>query len=205
MSAIFGARPASQTVNRYTSVDVQTSSQGVAIPIVAGANRIGSNLIQFLNFQSTPAKGGGKGGKGGGKGATAYDYSAAVALGLCEGPVNVGTVWADSSVTTLGSLGLGLYSGTADQGPAAWIEANYPTQALAYSQTAYLFSSNYSFGTSPSVPQHNVEVLGFLYGSVPESMDGADINMADWIPLYITSTQFGLDPDATYIDPTSRS
>lgn len=198
---MFGAPRSSQTVTRYTGVDVQTSSQGACIPIVYGANRIGTNLIWFGDFKSRSASGG-KGGKGGGgKGASSYDYSAAIILALCEGPIeSVGTVWANSAITTLGSLGFGLFGGDLDQAPWGWLEGFDSSQALAYSQTAYIANSFYDFGGSPSVPQHNVEVFGFLSGSMPGT---PDVNMADVIPDYITNPQYGLDPGATYIDALS--
>lgn len=204
MSTMFGARPNSQKETEYTSVSVQTSSQGLAIPLVYGQSRIGTNLIWLENFQAHPAKGGGKGGKGGagGKGGgSGYTYTAAVALGLCEGPIEgVGTIWADSNVTTLGSLDLSLYTGTASQTPPAYIESNYPSQAVSYANTAFVFSSNYNLGGSPSVPNHNFEILGFLNGTMPGT---PDVNMADVIPDYITNPQYGLDPSATYIDAAS--
>ena len=201
MSSIFGARPQSQTQNRYTGVDVQTSAQGAVIPIVYGANRIGTNLIYLSDFQAH-STGGGKGGKGGGgKGSGGYDYTCALDLGLCEGPIqNIGTVWHNSAVTTLGSLDLTLYTGTASQGIPAWMTANDASHALAYSQTAHLFSSYYDLGASPSVPLHNFEVIGFYSGSVSGT---PDVNMGDVIPDFITNAQYGLDPSASYIDSTS--
>ena len=205
MASLFGARPMSQTVTRYASVGVQTSSLGLCIPIVWGRTRLAAaNLIWKNGFESVPGNGGGKGGKGGGggkSGATSYTYSTALILALCEGPITgIGTVWASQNTTTLGALNFTLFPGTADQAPPAWITSNYPAEARPYAETAHLFSSRYSLGNSTAIPNHNCEVIGKYSGTYDWTPDA---NFADIIPDFVTSEQYGIDPGATYIDAPS--
>lgn len=85
-------------------IRVNTSLQGVPIPILYGRNRIAPNLIWYSDFFWEQIVSGKKGGtRGGGTGKKAggeYDYGAAVILGLCQGPiVGIGNIW-----TTTGNL-----------------------------------------------------------------------------------------------------
>src|SRR6201996_4827708 len=109
MSFLLGASKsqASQAA-AVSGLQLQSSAYGKVIPIVYGTTRIAPNLIWYGDFVATPhtsnsSSGGGKGGVtgggggkgGGGSGSTTYTYSAAVALGLCEGPIaGIGNVWA---------------------------------------------------------------------------------------------------------------
>ena len=77
---------------------VNTSIQGLPIPIVYGRTRIAGNLVWYGAFQAVPATSGGKKGSGGGgsgkKGGGEYDYGAAIIIGLCQGTVGqLGAVW----------------------------------------------------------------------------------------------------------------
>jgi hypothetical protein len=202
MAGLFGGA-SSQKPTRYLDYDLQTSALGVCIPLLWGKNRVGDNVIQLEDFQAH-AQGGGKGGGkgGGGKGATSYDYTVAFILALCEGPVqDITAVWASSATpVTLASLNLSLYIGTNFQTPPAWIISNFPARARSYAETAFVFSPLYDLGSSASIPSHNFDLVGNLSGTMPPFVDA---NMADIIPDFITSAQYGLDPSATYIDATS--
>src|SRR6185312_15404860 len=109
MASIFGSssKPQAQQQPALSGLKIQTSTYAKVIPLVYGTTRIAPNLIWYGDFVATPHNeggGGGGGGKGGvvgggggkgggGGGTTTYTYSAAVALGLCEGPIaGVGTV-----------------------------------------------------------------------------------------------------------------
>src|ERR1700761_4820310 len=110
MASIFASSKQAQAQQQpaLSGLQVQTSAYGKVIPIVYGTTRIAPNLIWYGDFVATPhtsnsSSGGGKGGVtgggggkgGGGSGSTTYTYSAAVALGLCEGPIaGIGNVWA---------------------------------------------------------------------------------------------------------------
>ena len=76
----------------FTSLQVQTSTSTMPIPIVWGRNKIAPNLIWFANFKAVPessGKGvGGKGGiLGGGASASSYTYTADLMMALSEGPI----------------------------------------------------------------------------------------------------------------------
>ena len=202
MAGMFGG---GVSVTRYTSVDIQTSAYGVCIPILWGRNRAGVNIIWLNDFQAKKQKSGGKG--GGGKGGSSYDYTVALIMAICEGPIQgaIG-LFKDNQQYSLASVNLGLYNGDAGQTAPSWIASKYPAQASGYPRTAFAFSSKYDLGSSPQIPNHDFEVNGFLQGSSPVS-GSPDINPADIIADatygFITSPQFGLDPEAAYIDPAS--
>lgn len=279
MSGLFGhkKRP---VINVLGGVRAQTSIYGLPIPIVFGRNRIAGNMIWYGDFKGVPisGKGGGTGGKGGlfgagGKGQKNYDYGAACAIALCQGPiVGIGGVWdtqgtlpvndtsenytigggftytvtqvntylndlgvtvqtpysvstndpgnpygaivlsgnqqvpmvkvssgpttgqysesggvytfaaADSgkNVTisyqygppnTVGSdpivsMNLTLFNGTDGQAAWGYLTTNHPSQAIGYTDTAYMASQLIDLGSSGAMPNLSFEVLGALqYGS----------------------------------------
>jgi hypothetical protein len=183
MAGIFnsGSTNASATP-RYTQLQVQTSAQGLPVPIVWGACRLAPNLIWYGDFDSQPAGQGKGGGKGGAKGGTQYTYSTAVMMGLCEGPLTdmhlnypaqypnantyIGTVWRDQAqLTTLAKLNLTPFQGEADQTTWSYLTTNHPDQAIAYSSLAYVASPKYNLGYSPSLPDHSFELFGAFCGS----------------------------------------
>jgi hypothetical protein len=95
--------------NLLSALRVQTSSYGQVIPILYGQNRIAARLIWAGDFQAIPhtstTKVGGKGlGSGGGNAIsnTTYTYQTAVAMALCQGPIqNVHNVWDTKGKLTL--------------------------------------------------------------------------------------------------------
>lgn len=97
MSGLFrqGYQPPNQILG---GIRVQTSLQGVPIVIVYGRTRIPGNLIWYGDFIARSVTSGGKKGGGGGgsgkKGGGEYDYGAALAIGLCQGPIiGIGAIW----------------------------------------------------------------------------------------------------------------
>lgn len=102
--SLFGRDKYQPVIDVMGGIRVNTSLQGVPIPIVYGRNRIAPNLIWYSDFfweQIATGKKGSTAGSGTGKKAGGeYDYGAAVILGLCQGPISgIGTVW-----TTTGNL-----------------------------------------------------------------------------------------------------
>ena len=84
-----GATNATATT-KYTQINIQTSAQGVPIPLVWGKKRIGDNLIWYGDFQAVPEKGGkkgggGKGSDGKGTGGVVYGFTRPSCSG-CAGP-----------------------------------------------------------------------------------------------------------------------
>src|SRR5882672_7294189 len=102
-------RPSSSVNNPTppaTSLRIQQSVQGKGRLVGWGQTRVAGNLIWYGDFTATAVNsgGGGKGGGGGGKGGsgnTTYQYSAAVAISICEGPISdVFTIWYNKNKTT---------------------------------------------------------------------------------------------------------
>jgi hypothetical protein len=193
MGAIFGSgstNAKSQTV--YAELQVQTSAQGIPIAIFWGTQRLVFNLIWYGNFQSHQQSGKGGGGKGGAKGGGTYTYTTAFMGGLCEGPLYninagfpsiwtsptyVGFVWHDQAqLTNLSKLNAFVEGGAADQSTWPWLSSNFPSQALPYSSLAYVASSYYNLGYSPSLPNHGFECFGTFCGSYERPVTQFDIS-----------------------------
>ncbi|MGL4576357.1 MAG: phage tail protein [Burkholderiaceae bacterium] len=83
---------------RLGNLRVQTSMQGLAIPMVWGQTRVVGNLVWFGDFQSIPVttttRQGGKGGGGVTQVDTKYEYRAGAIMALCSGPVaGIASAW----------------------------------------------------------------------------------------------------------------
>ncbi len=95
--------------NLLNALRVQSSSYGQVMPIVYGQNRVSGRLLWSGDFTAIPhtsaQKVGGKGlGSGGGNAITntTYTYQTAVAIGLCQGPIqNIHNVWDSRGRLTL--------------------------------------------------------------------------------------------------------
>lgn len=200
MGGLFGSSSGnSKATPRYTSMNIQTSAQGVCIPIHYGRNRVAPNIIWYGGFRSTPQKQSGKG--GGGKGAKSYNYYADIIMALCEGVVTqVFQVYQGQSVQTLAQDHFVLFEGTQSQAVWSYLASKYPSQALAYSGTAYVAAEQLSLGTTPDLPDYSFEIAGNLWHSI-SGVD--DVNPADIMYDYITNSYYGLSPGATWIDSTS--
>ncbi|MCE9561881.1 MAG: phage tail protein [Planctomycetes bacterium] len=177
VGAIFGGGKSQANQQPAASgLQFQTSAYGKAIPIVYGTTRIAPNLIDYTDFlavaQQSSSGAGGKGGVGGGGGGKGgggsvnYLYFAAVALGLCEGPIQwIGNAYVNKNVVSPASLGFTTFLGTYPQTPWGYLSTNHPEQALGYNGTAYLAASAYQLGNSPQLPNHNFEVHGIGGGN----------------------------------------
>lgn len=191
MSGLFGGSKANQAsgVTVASGLQIQSSVYGQVLPIAYGTNRIGNNLIWYGNFQAVQqasqgsgggkgGAGGGGGGKGGGGASGTYNYSASVALSLCEGPIyDVPTAYVNKNITPPESLGFTIFDGIYPQDPWGYLTSNFPDQALGYNGMAYVAVPNYALGTSPQLPNHNFVVAGVLSQSL--LMNGEFIPDAD--------------------------
>ncbi len=182
-----------------SGLHLQSSVYGKALPIVYGTTRIAPNLIWYGDFvaapQSSSSGGGGKGGVtgGGGKGggASSYIYQTAVALGLCEGPVQgVGNVYVSKSVTTIAALGLSEFPGNYGQAPWGYLAAKHPDQAIGYSGVAYLAASSYPLGSNAELPNHNFEVQG-IYSTSLSSLGVIDADPSLVVADLLTNPNYG--------------
>lgn len=176
-----GSAQAAQTP-AASGLDIQTSVLGRAVALVYGMTRVAGNLIWYGDFaaiphQSSPPGGGkggvvGGGGKGGSGGSTTFTYQTGVAIGLGEGPiVGVPRVFVDKQVMTLAQLSLSLFSGTYTQAPWGILTTKFPGQALNYPGIAYLAADPYQLNDVPTLPNHNFEVQGILFGTAPNGID----------------------------------
>jgi hypothetical protein len=189
---------------QYSGLNVSSSKMDSPIPIFWGMRRLTTNAMWYNNFQKHSQSKGGKGGKGGGQ----YDYTAAVIVGLCEGPIDlIQNIWAQASTTTtttLAKLNMTLFTGTAAQSPWSYVTTNYPAEARSYAYTAYLADPNMDLGSSATIPDNQFEcqrLLSFSYTHTtpgyihPDSHaqdNGIDVLMSDCITDVLTSTQYGL-------------
>lgn len=198
MSFLGGARSNAAATPDYTQVQLQTSSEGVAITLVYGVNRVAPNVILVENFQAHKG-GGGKGGKGGGGGkggSSSTSYTATLLLAICEGPIQgIDAVYKNNDVVSVASLGMTLYLGDGAQTPFSII-ANPHTVSLAYRGVAYLAANNYPLGASATIPQNGLEVAGFL-------STHTDVNPADVIFDICTNARYGLGMPSSQIGDRS--
>lgn len=190
----------SATVPRYTGLNMQTSTQGVVIPIHYGQNRVTHNVIWYGGFNSK-AHHQKTGGKGGGRSVSSYTYYCDVIMALCEGVVSqVINVYKSSNKYTLGDFDLALFGGQPNQAGWSYLQSQYPNQYLTYGGTAYIAAAQLDLGSSPDLPDFSYEIAGNLWGSVPNNVD---VNPADVMYDYVTNAQYGLAPGATWLDPVS--
>jgi hypothetical protein len=187
MSFLSGKK--STTKPDYTGLQIQTSVNTLPVPVIYGRTKTAPNIIWQNNFRSKAQKAGG--GKGGGGTVTGYSYSVSMILALCEGPIGgVPNVWVNTNdPVSLSSLGFTLYDGTSTQAPWGYVTTNYSSQALAYQGTAYICAANYGLGSSPDVPNHNMEIIGILAGTAP---NGIDADPALMINDWFTNEQYGV-------------
>ena len=188
----------------YTSLEVQTSTSTLPIPLVWGKAKLAGNLIWFNNFraiaQTSGGKGGGKGGGGGGT-VTGYTYYADLIIALCEGPISlITTVWQNQGVYTPSYLGLGLAPGSTPQTPWSYVVTNYPAQALGYPGVAYAAAASFNLGETATIGNLNFEVLGPLVGT---GVNNLDADPAQVIYDFLTNAQYGVGFDASAISGTA--
>lgn len=197
----------SNTENRVGALRVQSSSQGLPVPLVYGTTRISTNMLWYGNFQAIPHTDTQEaGGKGGGTTVTntTYTYSVGVIFGLCEGPLQSGSVvnvWKDKELTGLVGQSLTAFVGSQGQAPWSYLTASYPLQAIGYSSTAYVAADAFPLGSSDSTPNMSFEVLG-LYGKpygersvTVTSLCTPDVNPADVLRDVLTDRCYGLGLD----------
>lgn len=209
MGGLFGGgQNVSISAPIITSIRIQTSTFGRAVPLVYGKARVSGNLLWYRDFTAIPhtttQSSGGKGGGGGGSTTqTTYTYSVAAIMGLCEGQIQgVVAVWADKSQHTLAELGMSVFNGSAAQGPFTYAETNYPDEALGYRRLAYVASGAYDLGDSASLPNHTFEIEGLL----PFSSSIRDANPADVLADYLAHPIHGVGfPSAKIGDLTAFS
>lgn len=209
-----------QQTQPMASLRVQSSVQGKPHPVMWGRNRLAGNLIWYGDFQARVVSdgsnaSGGKGGQStgsGGKGQSGnvtYNYSVAIALGLCEGPVvSVDRVWANKAVSNTsgnvgspappglpdipavsGGLGFEVFTGSYAQGPWGYLASAHPSEALSYRGLCYVAQAGLDLGSSTELTNYSFEVtaaLSFVTPTIP------DANPRDVVADFFTNAYYGL-------------
>lgn len=182
-------------VKPSTRLSVTTSVNGVPIPLVFGQTRISGNLIWYGDFKAKVAKSSsGKGGSS--KSGSNYTYSAAVIIGLCQGPASVLQLWDSSSSGSLSSKSLTAFAGDNSQTPWGYLTSMHPDQALGYRGLAYVAAGPMDLGSSAALPNLTFEVLG----SINTAVAGVpDANPRDVVTALLTDAYFGLPYPTPYL------
>lgn len=156
--ALFGPGGTTE-VGRLADLDVQSSTEGVAIPRVFGRVRIAGQVIWATRFEET-SRTESAGGKGGGPKVRTFDYFGNFAVALCEGPIaRVGRVWANGELLDLTQVTMRVHLGEEDQDPDSLILARQG-DTPAYRGTAYVVFERLplaAFGNA--LPQLSFEVI----------------------------------------------
>lgn len=180
----------------FQALRIQTSTNGMAIPVVFGTNRITGNLMWVDEwwYTTTQNQQGGKGGGGGGGSYTTIDYKLSFIMALCEGQIaGIGQCWADKSIyTSPAAMGLTEYDGADAQSAWPYPPLAFPGSpylALNYPGIAYVCVMLYDLGSSGVLPNLTFEVKGL---NIVAGLQ--DANPADIITQMITNTKFGLVP-----------
>ena len=199
-------RQASQTVTRYAGIQVQTSALGVQIPVGWGTHRSRCNLVDYLDFKSTPQKAAaaGKGGV-----TTGYNYSASIILAIEEGPIDhITQVWVNGKQYAYGSngsgvpntqntaplaqVGLTLGFGAIGQTPWSYLTSAHADHAIGYSGLCIVYAENYPLDSSASTPNHSFEVVRQTGFAVGGGYSGPDVDPSLVMTDFFTNTRTGV-------------
>ena len=202
LAGLFGAG-GKQTQQPAASLRVQSSIYGNPIPLlVAGQQRMASNLLWFgHNTSVSQSSSGGGGGKGGdffgnaGTGSTQQYYYASIVFGICEGPIS-GILkiyphgrpkdlnkWANQFTTTAKEVAATTFVGDYTQLPWGFLESVQGGQyALNYRGIAYAGVLNYPLGPSNQLPNVNWEVRALNSMTDGVNPDGdPSVAFSDWL------------------------
>lgn len=186
------------TPNRIQSMQISRTAYGDCIPLVYGRTRLAGTLLWYGNFTATehqdPNSSGGKGGGGGG-GSTSYTYSAALVIGLCEGPLtSIELIYADKTQTDSTTLSFSLKTGTSGQTALGFLTSPYN---LGYDHTALIGSSSFQLGGSAAMPNLTYELTGLLPYSLATSI--LDAMPPAILADYLANAEHGAG--FAYLDP----
>lgn len=185
--------------SRINGLQLQQSTYGCVIPVVFGTNRIAGNLLDYIDFtaiaHTTTQRSGGKGGGGVTSKETTYTYTAAVIIGLGEGPIpTIGKVWKSKESGTASGYGFSLFSGASGQHPWGYMTSTHPERALYYPKTAYIAAPALDLGSNAEIPEFNFEVYGRnIYSNSKDAVPD------DIIRAILSDAQIGVSFPAAYI------
>ena len=204
MSGLFGKKSQSATANILSGIRISRNVYGDCVPLLYGTQRISGTIIWYGDFLATPASSnnGGKGGHGSGT-SSAYNYSAALEIALCEAPssgsISIYQIYADKALTSTTDLTLTPKSGT-DGTVWSYLTSAHPTQAVPYDHTYCLASSSFDLGSSAAMPNMTYEV------SAIAAYSNYDADCPEMVTDYLTDANHGAgfhDSSGTsYLDST---
>lgn len=148
-------------IGRLADLEVQSSTEGAAIPRVFGRVRIAGEVIWATRFEEE-GRSESAGGKGGGPKLVRFSYFANLAVGICEGPVaRIGRVWANGRLLDLDRVTMRVHPGDETQQPDSLILARQGADAApAYRGLCYAVFERLpleAFGNA--LPQLTFEVI----------------------------------------------
>lgn len=197
-----------------TGVNINSSIYGKPIPIVYGVTKLAGDMILYGNFNALKVGSGGGGGKGGlfnsGAGSSSgYNYYAAFAFGICEGPIlGVDVMVIGTQQQSVAGAGFSLFLGTYPQTPwgvtVSWtntdssgIATSGQSSPLGYNGIAYGAIPQMNLGNSPSVPNIQWIARAILAPVLGASISDADPSLV--IKDFLTNGHYGLAFDQTLI------
>lgn len=209
-----GGSSISNSATRINALQIQSSASGKPIAWIAGRNRISPNLVYYTDFEAvaktTKTKTGGKGGGGATQKDTTYTYYAAIILGIGRGELgSVRRIFRDKEVfeekivggvsqSALAQIGLSFMAGTPDQPVWGYLETKHPSEAIAYSDTAYVYAAHYLLNDNAGVQNHTFEVDG------PYQVPGLpDANPGLFLPGLLMDPLDGVGFDSSWIEDMS--
>lgn len=192
---IFGGGKSASKTPPETALRIQSSAYGQPIPIGWGQARLAGNLIWYGDFnytvvqQQSGGKGfGGGGGKGGGGGS--YNYTAAVAIGVCAGPIAAFIqCWNTKTAQSLGSLNLTGFLGTYTQTAWSYLTSKHSSQADNYRGIAYVAAGPMQLGSNPELPNLSYEVRFVISNAISGLPDAAPASI---VTDFLTNSHYGL-------------
>lgn len=221
----FGQTNAWET-QRINALQYNTSIAGSVVNLVYGTTRVGVNLIGFGNYfgpqgkkgkvgplpitGTNPGKGGsGKGGGSGGKkgvtGKKSGNFSIDVSFGICQGPVSFPSnnkVFVSSSWTEISQSQLNFYSGTDGQAADGTMYGLGQTQG--YSGTGYATGTPIDLGSSPALPNVQVETNG-IYANTGSALLPGDANPGLVVPDFLSNPRYGAGFPSTNISAAAMA
>ena len=184
MSFLFGGGSSGGSApTKLAGMSIQSSSQGLPIPLVYGQTRVSGNLLWYGDFTAikhTEKVGEGKASTT----ITTYTYTAGLIFGLCEGTQNsVGKIWSNKDISSLSGLELTFMAGDYTQTPWSYLTTNHPSEAFAYRGTAYVASGAFDLGSGNTVPNLSYEL----------NPTAGDVNPKDVLVDFLIDQDYGVD------------
>jgi len=121
-----------------------------------------------------------------------YLYYAAVAAGICHGPIaGVAKMWKDKDLTHLTNVQLSADCtlGIDPQSPWTFLETNHPTQALNYNGIAYFRSPQMALDSGACLPNLSFEIYGIGINQINSSQQTVTNTASVVNPIWFNPTQ----------------